>query len=194
MSTGQKSESLLVDAAWLQEQLAAGAPVRILDVRTPAEFQEQHIDGSFNIPLDALQKHLGDLTQAHLDDVVVVCRSGQRAQMADELFHSAGFTSLKVLSGGMIQWQQCGGDVVQGQPKWELERQVRLVAGGIVLTSIVASTRWPKAKWVAGFIGAGLTFAAVSNTCGMGMALAKLPYNRSGADVAGAVSEFVAAG
>lgn len=67
----------------------------------------------------------------------------------------------------------------RGAEKWSLERQVRLVAGAIVLVSILLSIAWPAARFVAGFVGAGLVFAAVSNTCMMGMLLAKLPYNRA---------------
>ena len=66
----------------------------------------------------------------------------------------------------------------QGAPRWDLERQVRLVAGAIVLASVVGSVFVPGLKWVAAFIGAGLTFAAVTDTCAMGMMLSKLPYNR----------------
>jgi hypothetical protein len=65
-----------------------------------------------------------------------------------------------------------------GAQRWDLERQVRLVAGSIVALSVLASIFVPGFKWVALFIGSGLVFAAVSNTCMMGMLLAKLPYNR----------------
>jgi DUF2892 family protein len=76
----------------------------------------------------------------------------------------------------MNAWQATGGAVRTGRPRWALERQVRLVAGSIVLLAVVASTVFPPAKWAAAFIGAGLTFAAISNTCAMGMLLAN--YNR----------------
>ena len=66
----------------------------------------------------------------------------------------------------------------RGAQAWELERQVRLVAGGIVLAGVLASIVAPKAKWVAGAIGAGLTGAALTDSCAMGMLLSKLPYNR----------------
>jgi hypothetical protein len=69
--------------------------------------------------------------------------------------------------------------VRRGQARWDIERQVRLVAGSIVLISIIVSIWVPAARFVAGFIGAGLTFAALSNTCAMGMLLSKLPYNRA---------------
>uniref|UniRef100_UPI00403FFEEE YgaP family membrane protein n=1 Tax=Streptomyces sp. DSM 41540 TaxID=3448657 RepID=UPI00403FFEEE len=65
-----------------------------------------------------------------------------------------------------------------GAQRWDLERQVRLVAGSIVLSSVLGSIASPKLKWVAAAIGAGLTTAALTNTCAMGMMLAKRPYNR----------------
>ncbi len=78
----------------------------------------------------------------------------------------------------MLAWQATNAPVVQGRPRWDLERQVRLVAGSIVLAAVVGSVFVPGLKWVAAFIGAGLTFAALTNTCAMGMLLGKLPYNR----------------
>ena len=83
----------------------------------------------------------------------------------------------------------------RGSEKWALERQVRLVAGGLVAAGIVASLRWPRARFVSGMVGAGLTFAAVTDTCAMGTALAKLPYNRDDScDVDRIVSELTSSG
>jgi hypothetical protein len=79
-----------------------------------------------------------------------------------------------------VGWEGNGFKVDRGKQRWDLERQVRLVAGSIVLSSVVGSIFAPKLKWLAAAVGGGLTFAAVSNTCAMGTALAKLPYNRTG--------------
>ena len=150
---------------------------RILDVRTTSEFESVHIPGSFNVPLDQLAEHVDQV--AELDHpVVLVCLSGNRAAQAQEKLNSAGKTNLRVLEGGIGAWQTAGGDVVKGDEKWSLERQVRGVAGGIVLASILVSLKFPKARFLAGGIGFGLVFSALTNTCGMGMMLAKLPYNR----------------
>ena len=78
----------------------------------------------------------------------------------------------------MLAWQNDGGEVVQDVIRWDLERQVRFTAGAIVLLSILVSIVFPPARFVAGFVGAGLVFAAVTNTCGMAMVLSKLPYNQ----------------
>jgi rhodanese-related sulfurtransferase len=167
-----------VDVPALRRLLESGDRPRLIDVRSPGEFETAHIAGSYNVPLDLLREHRAEL-RAHLDQqVVLICRSGQRAGQASQALASAGMPNLRVLHGGISGWQAAGEPVAAGRARWELERQVRLVAGSIVLGSILASTTVPRAKWIAAAIGGGLTFAALSNTCAMGTALAKLPYNR----------------
>ena len=168
-----------LDVHSLRQKLAAGEAVRLLDVRTPGEFETAHIPGSYNVPLDQLGEHRDEIRRLR-DDVVVICQSGNRAGHAERRLAEAGMANVHVLSGGMNAWTQAGADVNRGVERWGLERQVRLVAGGLVLSSILGSTVVPELKWVAGFVGGGLTFAALSNTCAMGMLLAKMPWNRRG--------------
>ena len=167
----------------LRDRIASETPLSILDVRTPAEFETAHIDGSYNVPLDVLKDHGAKVAerigQGH--DVVLVCRSGQRAAQAAELLRSTGVPGGSVLENGIADWEGQGFEVNRGVQRWELERQVRLVAGSIVLSSVLGSVAIPRLKWLAAAIGAGLSYAAISNTCAMGTALSKLPYNR-GAD------------
>ena len=167
-----------IDSHNLNQMLGSATPPRVLDVRTPGEFETAHIAGAYNVPLDLLREHRDEIVE-HLDeDVVLVCRSGQRATQAEETLRNAGLTNVHILDGGIIAWEANGFAVNLGTQRWDLERQVRLVAGSIVLTSILGSVAAPRLKWVAGAIGGGLTFAALSNTCAMGMLLSKLPYNR----------------
>ncbi len=177
MSTAP-STARLIDVATLRERLAKDAP-RILDVRTPAEFETAHIPGSYNVPLDLLREHRNDLTR-HIDDddVVLVCRSGARATQAERALGEAGASGLSVLEGGMVAWGATAAPVNRGRKTWDLERQVRLVAGTIVAASVAGSTLTPRLKWVAAAVGSGLVTAAVTNTCAMGMALSKMPWNR----------------
>lgn len=162
----------------LSDRLGSASPPRVLDVRTPGEFETAHIAGAYNVPLDLLREHRDEII-GHLDeDVVLVCRSGQRASQAEETLRAAGLNNVHILDGGITAWEAKGFAVNRGTQRWDLERQVRLVAGSIVLTSILGSLAAPKLKWVAAAIGGGLTFASVTNTCAMGMALSKLPYNR----------------
>ncbi|BBX45355.1 rhodanese-like domain-containing protein [Mycobacterium cookii] len=179
----------------LRDRLASQKPPWILDVRTPAEFETAHIDGSYNVPLDVLNDH-GSQVAEHLDqsqDIVLVCRSGQRAGQAAELLQSAGVFGGTVLENGIADWEGRGFDVNRGVQRWELERQVRLVAGSIVLSSVLGSVAFPRLKWLAAAIGGGLTYAAISNTCAMGTALSKLPYNRGATSDAQTVLSRLAA-
>ena len=174
-----------VDAPTLAERLTSSSDPdpTLIDVRTPAEFEAGHIPGAVNVPLDELKGSLDQLC-AVLDDhhdVVLVCRSGARAGQAQEALQAAGLTSPAVLSGGILNWEKTGGAVKRGRQSWELERQVRLAAGSLVVAGILGSTVAPKAKWLSALVGGGLVFAAVSNTCAMGMALARMPWNKRGA-------------
>ncbi|MBE1530926.1 rhodanese-like domain-containing protein [Actinomadura algeriensis] len=164
-----------LDTAALRRLLDSPDAPRVIDVRTPAEYESVRIPGSWNVPLDLLRAHAAELRDHLGDRTVLVCRSGVRSEQAAEVLALDG---PRVLSGGLTAWQAADAPVETGRPRWELERQVRLVAGTIVLASILASTAVPRAKWVAGAIGGGLTFAALSGTCAMGTALSKLPYNR----------------
>nr|WP_208106203.1 rhodanese-like domain-containing protein [Streptomyces sp. GC420] len=151
---------------------------RLLDVRTPGEFRTSHIPGSYNVPLDTLKEHRQELLR-HLDeDVVLICRSGGRAAQAEQALAEAGLPNLRVLDGGIMAWEAAQGTLNHGEPRWDLERQVRLIAGSIVLVSGVVGFFVPGVHLVGTFVGAGLTFAALTNTCAMGMMLSKLPYNR----------------
>jgi rhodanese-related sulfurtransferase len=164
-------------ASELRHMITADPQTLVLDVRTGGEFESVHIPGSFNVPLDLLSEHVHNV--ADLDHpVVLVCQSGARAATAQAKLNAAGKQNLRVLDGGMGAWQAAGGDVVRGTEKWSLERQVRGVAGALVFTSTIAGLGYPKARLLAAAVGFGLTFSAVSNTCAMGMILAKLPYNR----------------
>lgn len=165
------------------ERLRADHPdLRVIDVRTPGEFAVRHLPGSANVPLPDLRDHRSALTSAEAGPVVLVCESGARAGTAERQLADAGLTHVHVLDGGVAAWERSGRALVRpdaaGAP-WALERQVRLVAGGIVATSTLASLFWPPARVVAGAVGTGLVVAAVTNTCAMGTALGRLPYNRS---------------
>ncbi|MDT7739517.1 MAG: hypothetical protein QOK09_2886 [Mycobacterium sp.] len=164
-------------------------PLRILDVRTPAEFETAHIRGSHNVPLDVLDKHGSEVVQQldQDDDVVLVCKSGQRSAQAAALLHNAGLAGGRVLDKGITDWEGRGFGVDRGVERWDLERQVRLLAGSLVVACIVGSTAVPRLKWLAAAVGSGLAYAAITNTCAMATALAKLPYNRGATSDASAV-------
>ena len=172
------STPVTLDAAELRLLVESGTGPRLIDVRTPGEFEAAHVPGAYNVPLDLLREHRDELRR-HLDEqVVLICRSGQRAGQAEQALAAAGLPNLRLLAGGMTAWQAAGGPVRHGKPRWDLERQVRLVAGAIVVSAVLAGVFVPPVTWLAGLVGAGLVVAALSNTCLLGLLLAKLPYNR----------------
>ncbi|MGI5321292.1 rhodanese-like domain-containing protein [Actinomadura nitritigenes] len=179
-----------LDAATLRERLALPDPPRLLDVRTPAEFASVHIPGSYNVPLDLLREHRDDLGR-RLGEVVLVCRSGARAAQAERALAEAGLPGVHVLDGGITAWQASGAPVNRGRAAWDLERQVRLVAGSLVLTGVVGGLAVPALRWLAAGVGAGLTVAALTDTCAMGMLLARLPFNRGPACGTDAIERLV---
>jgi rhodanese-related sulfurtransferase len=167
-----------VDPRYLLQMLDSRTPPRVLDVRTAGEFDTAHIPGSYNVPLDLLHEHRDEIRNHLDDDVVLVCQAGQRAEQAEQALRDAGMANMHVLAGGIAAWQGAGFEVNRGVQRWDLERQVRLAAGSVVLASVLASVVAPKLKWLAAAAGGGLVFAAVSNSCAMGRLLARLPYNR----------------
>ena len=168
-----------IDSARLEQMRIEGKAL-LLDVRTAAEFESAHIPGSVNVPLALIEKHPEDLSAHINEEIIIICRSGARAQRAQKLLAGVGVLDTSVLTGGIEAWKSAQGAIKAGPTRWDLERQVRVVAGSLVLSSIALSAVAPKAKYVAGAIGGGLSFAALSNTCAMGAALQKLPYNRKG--------------
>ena len=111
--------------------------------------------------------------------MVLVCRSGQRARKAEGALLEAGLSNLYVLDGGMLAWGAAGLPVHRGAPRMSLERQVRIAAGTLAATGgFLALFADPLFAAVPAFVGSGLVFAGVTDTCLMGMLIAKLPYNR----------------
>ncbi len=168
-----------VTAAELREWLTRPDRPRLVDVRSAAEFRAAHIPGAYNVPLPLLKEHRDEFAEPLDEQVVLICRTDNRASQAEQVLAAAGLGRLHVLTGGMTAWQQDNGPVRETGGAWDLERQVRLVAGGLVASGVLASTVAPRAKWFAGAIGAGLVTAALTDSCLMGALLAKMPHNRS---------------
>ena len=181
-----------VDARTLRAWLDRGDPVKVLDVRSPAEYEAAHISGAFNVPLDTLDVYRGAIRRV-AEPVVLVCRTGQQAAQAAVKLEEAGMPDVHVLQGGLLAWEGAGAPVRRGRQRWDLERQVRLVAGSLVLSGVLASTVFKPAKWLAAGVGAGLIVAALTNTCTMARLLGKLPYNRAAnCDVQAVVRQLTA--
>ncbi|WP_394276967.1 rhodanese-like domain-containing protein [Luteococcus sp.] len=152
----------------------------LVDVRTPAEFAGGHLDGAVNIPLDLLKAQASPLAEEMPGEVLLVCRTDNRANQASVALAEHIGPRAHVLTGGMQAWQQAQLPTTsqEGGP-WAMERQVRAVAGGIVLAGILASTRVSRAKWLSAGIGTGLLYSGLSDTCGMAALLARAPWNQA---------------
>ena len=152
----------------------------VIDVRSAAEFESLHIRGSYNVPLPLLSEHTEELAARLGSRVALVCQSGARAEQARQRLGGAGIGTAYVLTGGVQGLAATGGDMVRGKNRWDLERQVRLAAGSLVVLGLAGGKFVsPKLRMLAGAIGTGLTFSAATNTCAMGQALSAMPWNRA---------------
>jgi len=162
----------------LQNLLTTQPSLPVIDVRTPVEFAEVHVPQARNVPLDELKP--GSLQIQKGQPVYLLCRSGQRATKAADKFAKEGFSQPVVVEGGTLAWIEANLPVMRGTVKViSLERQVRIAAGAIVLTGVLLA-RFVNFNfiWLSGFVGAGLIFAGITDFCGMGLLIARLPWNK----------------
>lgn len=162
----------------LHELVASGKRVDLIDVRTPVEYREVHVAFARNVPLDQLKP--SEVTAGRNGDpLYVICRSGGRGKQACERIAASGFSNVVNVEGGTQAWDQAGLPVTRGKKAMSLERQVRIAAGSLVLLgAALGFFVHPYFIGLSAFVGAGLVFAGITDTCGMGMLLARMPWNR----------------
>jgi rhodanese-related sulfurtransferase len=174
-----------VDA--LRARLVEGGACQVIDVREGVEYDTEHLAEARLVPLSAFEPQAASLDPQQT--VYVMCRSGSRARQAAERLQQRGYQDVRVVRGGMQAWIAADYPVERGVHRaWSLERQVRLVAGTAVLLGVGLS--WvvhPGFSALAAFIGAGLAFSAFTDTCGMAMLLARMPWNQPRKGAAGAI-------
>jgi rhodanese-related sulfurtransferase len=163
----------------LSEALGGPSELLLLDVRTPAEFTEAHIAGSVLEPLGNLDPQRVARLAADKSSCILICKSGNRARKAADQLRSRGdLPSLQVLDGGVQAWEVTGLPLERGAKTMSLERQVRIAAGTLVfIGSLLGYFIHPAWIGLSGFVGAGLVFAGITDTCGMAMVLARMPWN-----------------
>ncbi|MCC9656266.1 rhodanese-like domain-containing protein [Rhodopirellula halodulae] len=169
-----------IDVKQCAEQLRQ-SNAELIDVRTPVEFREVHAEGATNIPLDRLDpKAFVDSRNGNSGQpFYVICRSGNRSTQAAQRFLDAGINEVVNVEGGTSAWESAGLPVQRGKKAISLERQVRIAAGLLVIVGVLlAMFIHPCFMGLSAFVGAGLVFAGVTDTCGMGMLLAKMPWNQ----------------
>ncbi|MCH7960139.1 MAG: rhodanese-like domain-containing protein [Candidatus Hydrogenedentes bacterium] len=162
-----------------------GRCVQVIDVRTPAEYGEVHATMALNMPLDSLDpKRIDEMLEECENGMgYLICKSGARAHQAARKLRKAGVENVAVIDGGTDAWIADGCPVVRGDKVMSLERQVRIAAGSfVVLGVLLGFFVSPYFLGISAFVGAGLVFSGVTDTCGMGMLLSKMPWNqRTGA-------------
>lgn len=164
----------------LHDMMQAGQSIDLIDVRTPAEFREVHVSFARNVPLDRLPSATTATGgSGAAQPLYVICRSGSRAKQACEKLMQAGQANVVSVEGGTQAWDAAGLPVVRGEAMMSLERQVRIAAGLlVVLGTALGYFVHPYWLGLSAFVGAGLTFAGITDTCGMGMLLARMPWNQ----------------
>jgi len=174
----------------LHDIVRTGQEVELIDVRTPVEFREVHVDFARNVPLDQLDAaKVAAGRNGASQPLYVICRSGSRGKQACEKFLAAGYTNVINVEGGTQAWDQAALPVIRGEKSISLERQVRIAAGLLVVISAGLGL-FVHEYWIglATFVGAGLTFAGITDTCGMGMVLARMPWNQVASPSEGSVA------
>jgi len=170
-----------ISPAALAQRHREDPQLEVIDVRTPVEFREVHVQFARNIPLDGLDPKavIAARNGSSGKPLYMICKSGGRAQKACEMFEQAGYPNVVNIEGGTQACEAAGLPVVRGQKAISLERQVRIAAGSLVLIGVALA--WlvhPAFIGLSAFVGAGLVFAGVTDTCGMGLLLARMPWNQ----------------
>lgn len=166
----------------LETELTAGLHVAVVDVRSPTEFASGHIAGAVNVPLPELGVRLADLDperRGRPERLVLACERGMRARAAEAALLQC-YPEARVLRGGMHAWRQAGLPVVRvTRTHWSLERQVRLIAGTLVLVGVALGlAAGPVWGLTAAVPGAGLVLAGLTDLCPLGLLLGRMPWNR----------------
>jgi rhodanese-related sulfurtransferase len=177
MSASRLNQLHTMDAQTLKQGLDQQS-VTLIDVRESGEFAGERIPGAILVPLSKFD--LRKIPNNGDTQLVLYCRSGSRSQMAAQKLIEAGFESVSQLSGGIGAWKTAGFPTIQNpNAPISLMRQVQIVAGSFVVTGTVLGVL--VSPWfliLSGFVGAGLIYAGITDTCMLGLMLSKLPYNQ----------------
>lgn len=165
-----------VDASTLRQWIDQQA-IALIDVRELGEYAGEHIPGATPVPLSSFNP---DNVPRSDRKVVLYCQTSTRSAKAAQKLFAARFEEVSHLKGGLNAWKQSGYETqVNKNAPISIQRQVQIVAGSLVfLGTLMGAFVSPWFLLLSGFVGTGLIFAGVTNTCAMGMLLAKLPYNQ----------------
>ena len=148
----------------------------VIDVRSNGEHKSSKIPGIKNIPLDEVLNHKEDLKR--YKKVYIHCQSGNRSGQACRKLSDAGLDNLVNVSGGISEWKRAGLPIIESKGPISLMRQVQIAAGVLILSGVILSlTVNPGFIYLSGFVGAGLLFAGLTDTCMMARILNRMPWN-----------------
>jgi rhodanese-related sulfurtransferase len=156
----------------------------IIDVRTAAEVRATSLPGALHLPLQEVTaeavKQAIQQQGKNPQKIFILCRSGRRAETAAQQLDGHIDQPIVVIEGGIQAVEKL-------QPEWvltqgtavSLERQVRIAAGSLILIGVILGFAVHSA-WFAlsGFVGAGLLFSGITDSCAMAMILARMPWNK----------------
>ena len=174
-----------ITAGEAKKRLDGGKNCVLVDVRTGAEFDQLRVEEAILAPVGSLKadRFFEDHPEAKGKELLLLCKSGSRANSAEEIFSKAGYTKTSVISGGITAWQEEGFSVIETKGGViSLERQTRITIGsGILLFTALGYFVHPAFLSGAAFMGAGLVNAGVTDKCPLAIALGMLPWNRGSA-------------
>ncbi len=150
--------------------------VKLIDIRTPGEYINEHIKGAINKTLDELNSYVFSE-----DEVVVFhCQSGNRTLQAEGFFAQLPFKKVYILKGGINAWKKANlQTIIKTKAPFPIMRQVQIIVGFMVILGIMLSyTVSPWFNILSAFFGAGLLFAGLSGTCALANVLMFLPFNK----------------
>lgn len=157
-----------------------GNNITVLDVRSPAEFREIHLPDAKCVPLAEFDPTVLSSATSK-ESIYLICRTGDRSQKAHQRCIAAEVDNVLVVEGGLNAWEDAGLPVERGKKSVSLDRQVRIAAGTLVLLgAVLGLTVAPAFTALSAFVGAGLVFTGITDTCGMGLLLARMPWNQRG--------------
>lgn len=168
----------VITPAEARRRLDQGSAV-LVDIREPMEHAREAIAGARLQPLSAFDAaSLARL--ARTGDLIFYCQSGNRTAANAERLAACGVPEAFILEGGLSGWKSAGFPTQLDRSKpIELQRQVQIVAGSLVLTGLLlAYFVSPLFAGLSVFVGAGLVFAGLSGWCGMAKLLRLMPWNR----------------
>jgi rhodanese-related sulfurtransferase len=165
----------------LSELHQNGRKIDLIDVRTPVEFREMHVEFARNVPLDRLDPKalIAERCGCDSEPLYLICLKGGRGEQACQKFIAAGFANVVNVDGGTAGWDAAGLPLVRGKKAFPLIQQVQITVGLLALVgAILGYIVHPYWIGLSAFVGAGLVFAGATGTCPLALLIARMPWNQ----------------